>query len=436
MTTRTITGHIVLPNGEPIGPSSLTVTALEPLPADPAFGIPLSAVFEPIINGTFSIAVVAPAHYRFVVHDGQKVVLKFDAGVAESDEPATLEELYTSRASTLTVSPTISEQIAAAIAAHVAENDPHSQYLEPGEGGSGDMVRAVYDPDHDGKVTSCETADAAPWSGIAGKPDTFPPDAHVHDDRYFTEAEVTERLSAKIDASERGTANGVATLGADGKIPSNQIPAIAISDTFVVGSEPAMLSLAAAEIGDVCVRADLGKCFILAGEDPEEINNWQELLTPASPVQSVNGKTGAVTLTATDVGAASFPVGFIGEFSGSVEPAGWAFCNGQALSRSTDSALFAVIGTSYGTGNGSTTFNVPDFRNRVPLGANTGDHALGQSGGNNSITPSVNVTLNSFQTQPEITGGELAVAHTGPTLSGSAQDNRSAYVAVHFIIKR
>lgn len=49
-------------------------------------------------------------------------------------------------------------------------------------------------------------------------------------------------------------------------------------------------------------------------------------------------------------------------------PAGWLLCNGQAVSRSTYAELFALIGTTYGSGNGSTTFNVPDLRGRVPLG--------------------------------------------------------------------
>lgn len=49
-------------------------------------------------------------------------------------------------------------------------------------------------------------------------------------------------------------------------------------------------------------------------------------------------------------------------------PSGWLLCYGQAVSRATYSALFAVISTTYGVGNGTTTFNVPDFRSRVPLG--------------------------------------------------------------------
>ncbi len=62
------------------------------------------------------------------------------------------------------------------------------------------------------------------------------------------------------------------------------------------------------------------------------------------------------------------PVGSILDYAGATEPSGWVFCYGQAISRTTFSALFTVIGTTYGAGDGSTTFNVPDCRGRVAAG--------------------------------------------------------------------
>lgn len=100
-----------------------------------------------------------------------------------------------------------------------------------------------------------------------------------------------------------GTAAGnVVAVGSDGKISSDLLPALAITDTFVVDSEAAMLALSV-QIGDVAIRTDLSKSFILKATPATQLANWQEMLTPASPVQSVNGKTGAVTLTASNVGA-------------------------------------------------------------------------------------------------------------------------------------
>lgn len=62
------------------------------------------------------------------------------------------------------------------------------------------------------------------------------------------------------------------------------------------------------------------------------------------------------------------PAGTVASFAGSSEPSGWLFCAGQAVSRTTYATLFAIIGTTYGTGDGSTTFNIPDLRGRFPLG--------------------------------------------------------------------
>ena len=68
-------------------------------------------------------------------------------------------------------------------------------------------------------------------------------------------------------------------------------------------------------------------------------------------------------------GAVGFmPVGVVVPFAGSTSPAGWQLCYGQAISRTTYAGLFATIGTTYGSGDGSTTFNVPDLRGRVVAG--------------------------------------------------------------------
>lgn len=66
------------------------------------------------------------------------------------------------------------------------------------------------------------------------------------------------------------------------------------------------------------------------------------------------------------------PIGSVTMFAGAAVPPGWLFCRGQAVSRSTYSDLFGVIGTAFGAGDGSTTFNLPDMRLRFPLGANDG----------------------------------------------------------------
>lgn len=77
------------------------------------------------------------------------------------------------------------------------------------------------------------------------------------------------------------------------------------------------------------------------------------------------------------------PSGAMMAYGGSAAPAGYLLCDGSAVSRTTYDHLFAAISTTYGIGNGSTTFNLPDFRQRFPLGkATSGTGAtLGATGG-------------------------------------------------------
>lgn len=67
-----------------------------------------------------------------------------------------------------------------------------------------------------------------------------------------------------------------------------------------------------------------------------------------------------------------FATGFLQMTLATTAPNGWLLCQGQAVNRVTYSALFGIIGTSYGAGDGSTTFNLPDLRSRMPLGAGQG----------------------------------------------------------------
>jgi len=66
------------------------------------------------------------------------------------------------------------------------------------------------------------------------------------------------------------------------------------------------------------------------------------------------------------------PTGSLKAFAGSAAPTGWLLCDGSAVSRTTYAGLFAVTSTTYGVGDGSTTFNVPNLAGRVPVGAGTG----------------------------------------------------------------
>lgn len=91
-----------------------------------------------------------------------------------------------------------------------------------------------------------------------------------------------------------GTAAGnVPVLDGGGKLLSSILPAVAITETFIVNSQAAQVALTA-ERGDVAIRTDLNKSFVLAADDPTTFANWKELLTPTDQVLSVAGLTGAI----------------------------------------------------------------------------------------------------------------------------------------------
>lgn len=89
----------------------------------------------------------------------------------------------------------------------------------------------------------------------------------------------------------------------DGKVPTSQIPAVALVKPSVVASQAAMLALVA-QPGDVAVRSDGAGTFMLAAEPASVLANWVQLAAPDAGVDSINGQSGAVTLGPADVGAA------------------------------------------------------------------------------------------------------------------------------------
>jgi microcystin-dependent protein len=81
------------------------------------------------------------------------------------------------------------------------------------------------------------------------------------------------------------------------------------------------------------------------------------------------------------------PAGQVTMYAGASTPSGWLLCDGSAVSRTTYAALFSVISTLYGSGNGSTTFNLPNLKGRVPVGRDAGQtefDVLGEAGGEKS----------------------------------------------------
>lgn len=105
-----------------------------------------------------------------------------------------------------------------------------------------------------------------------------------------------------------------------------------------------------------------------------------------------------ITDRRTFVSYASDPIGQVISFAGSSAPFRWLLCDGTAVSRTTYAALFAIIGTSYGAGNGSSTFNLPNLKGRTIVGVDTAQtefDTLGEVGGAKTVNLQHSHTVNS-----------------------------------------
>lgn len=163
----------------------------------------------------------------------------------------------------------------------------------------------------------------------------------------------------------------------------------------------------------------------------------KKFLSPIKLAQGTSnpasGSTGDVFYNTTDqtiyahngsawaVAESSLPAGTVVQWTTNTAPGNWLICDGTAVSRTTYATLFAAIGTTYGVGNGSTTFNLPDMRGRVVVGKNTGTFAtLGGTGGAETVTLDVTQIPSHTHTQD-------AHSHTGST---SSDGNHSHSISV------
>lgn len=183
------------------------------------------------------------------------------------------------------------------------------------------------------------------------------------------------------------------------------------------------------------------------------------------PVNSVMGFTGTETeipagfeLSDEPIGSGggggeSDKVGVVKMFSGSTAPEGWLICDGSAVSRTTYSELFSIIGTTYGVGDNSTTFNIPNIKGRTVVGLNSSDtdfNVLGKNGGEKTHTLTINeipahthnLTYDKSGAGAN-TGGTVALGNTSttsslatlPTGGGQPHNNLQPYIVLNYIIK-
>lgn len=156
----------------------------------------------------------------------------------------------------------------------------------------------------------------------------------------------------------------------------------------------------------------------------------------------------------TGVSATSTPPGAMMMYAGAAAPSGWLLCDGQAVSRTTYANLFGAIGVAFGSGDGSTTFNLPDLRGRAPIGAGHGSGLTNRTLANqigaeqhmltvnempsHSHNIDVRQNLTSFGNELIGTGansnpnGSRTTSSVG---SGQAHNNMQPSLVVNFIIK-
>lgn len=175
------------------------------------------------------------------------------------------------------------------------------------------------------------------------------------------------------------------------------------------------------------------------------------IVTPTMPA----GTSNTAVATTAFVQNNSVPTGALMMWSTASAPTGWLICNGTAVSRTVYAALFAAIGTTFGSGDGSTTFNVPNYTNRTAIGAG-GLYALGVTGGSKDqtvVSHTHNLSANvvtAVSTNSVLVDGAVestsanVITNITPTISNvtvstsgsSGTDaNLPPYLSIFFIIK-
>lgn len=193
--------------------------------------------------------------------------------------------------------------------------------------------------------------------------------------------------------------------------------------------------------------------------------------TASTPMSTVNAYVGDRVLVLFNnrrmiiigiIGGDSVQPGTIHEYAGSTAPVGYLMADGSAVSRTTYARLFAVIGTTFGVGDGSTTFNLPNRKGRVGVGLDSGQtefDTLGETGGAKTHTLTVgempahthdlngagattswpinNNALEHLDPGWGSTGWPQVTQITGVTATGGggAHNNLQPYLVINYIIK-
>ena len=288
---------------------------------------------------------------------------------------------------------------------------------------------------------------------------------------------------AWIFADGAGSGAAVTLAAVDtSQITDSAITSAKIADGTIATADIADSAITSAKIADgTIVAADIASNSITNAKMADDSVGSAELIDNSVGAAAINisgnGTSGQYVTSDGDgsfsytTPTAAFLSGMIMPYGGSSAPSGWLLLYGQAVSRSTYSSLFSAIGTTYGVGDGSSTFNLPDLRGRTiagqdDMGGSSADRLTNQTGGVNgdtlggtggSETHTLTVAqlaahthgAGSYTTnikgsgvgggaraQSNNAGTDIAVTGTsGSTGSGSAHNNVQPTIILNYIIK-
>lgn len=228
-----------------------------------------------------------------------------------------------------------------------------------------------------------------------------------------------------IPTSEKGKAGGVATLGTDSKITSTELPNNLVYDSNYVHTDNNFSNTYKDKLESVQEGAQVNVIEKVQknGVDLDITNKTVNITVPTKTSDLVNdgedgtnpyitgipiasetvlggikvgtnltiSEDGTLNATGGSGGTVSdtLPIGSVVKWFSRTIPDNWLVCNGQAISRTEYAELFAVIGTKYGSGDGSTTFNLPNIKGKTTVGLDIDDtdfNELGKTGGEKTHT--------------------------------------------------
>jgi microcystin-dependent protein len=215
------------------------------------------------------------------------------------------------------------------------------------------------------------------------------------------------------------------------KVAGNELSSAAKFSNFVQAVEDAINSL---DNSNISAGAAIAVAKLAAGSNGD-------ILTTTAGVP-----------TWAPASSSSIPSGVITQYGGSAAPTGWLLCDGTAVSRTTYASLFTALGTVYGVGDGSTTFNLPDLRGRVAVGKGT-NAAVDTLGENDGVAeanrrPQHRHTAHAhtapWQSNGNQPGGGAAAGGSGTTATSSADGGSGnvndsldapAFIVLNYIVK-